>query len=53
MLTPLYKETNFADVKRLYLLMGTACNMHCRHCIQTPVKEKESKFNCKFTDKRV
>lgn len=26
------------DVGAVYLLLGTACNMSCRHCVQTPIK---------------
>ena len=52
---PLYKETNFEGVKKFYLLMGSACNMQCRHCIQTPIKFSESKYDltCSSIDERV
>lgn len=26
------------NVKALYLMLGSACNMSCRHCTQTPIK---------------
>lgn len=26
------------SVKALYLMLGSACNMSCRHCTQTPIK---------------
>lgn len=28
----------FNDLGAVYLLLGTACNMSCRHCSQTPIK---------------
>lgn len=32
-----------ADLTAFYLLLGPACNMTCRHCTQTPIKNT---FNC-------
>ena len=26
------------DLGAIYLLLGAACNMSCRHCVQTPIK---------------
>lgn len=37
--TPLFSERDFGGLKKFYLLLGTACNMRCRHCIQTPIKD--------------
>ena len=34
----LYQITDFNKIQRIYLLLGPACNMQCRHCSQTPVK---------------
>ena len=35
---PIYKKTDFGDVSDLAIMMGTACNMNCRHCSQMPIK---------------
>ena len=50
---PIYKETNFRDVKKFYLMLGTACNMHCRHCIQTPIKGNNFNLTSLDMDERV
>ncbi len=31
-------SVSIEGVKALYLLLGSACNMSCRHCTQTPIK---------------
>lgn len=28
-----------AMINRIYLMMGSACNFHCRYCLQVPIKE--------------
>lgn len=31
-------SVSIEGVKALYLMLGSACNMSCRHCTQTPIK---------------
>ena len=31
-------DSKYKDVKTFHLLLGPECNMHCRHCSQTPMK---------------
>ena len=38
---PLRKETDFSGIKKIFLLLGPACNMRCRHCSQVPIKNGE------------
>lgn len=42
---PLYGLKDFGDIKRFYLLLGPACNMHCRHCSQSPEKGSCGSFS--------
>ena len=35
---PFYKEEEFSTIEKFHLILGPACNMHCRHCSQTPIK---------------
>ena len=35
---PLWETKDFGSVRKIYLMLGPACNMHCRHCLQTPTK---------------
>ena len=37
----LKNETDFKDIKKVFLLMGPQCNMRCRHCSQMPIKVGE------------
>ena len=37
--TPLYLEKDFGSVDRLFLMLGPACNMCCRHCVENPQKQ--------------
>ena len=30
---------NFKNIDNLYIVMGNQCNMQCRHCTQTPIKD--------------
>ena len=34
----LCNEKDFGDIGNMYLYLGHACNMRCRHCQQTPLK---------------
>ena len=47
----LYELTDFGDIRRLYLLLGPACNMHCRHCFQEATKDKGKDFSLKMDNK--
>ena len=42
-MTALYHATEFPDINKVFLLLGPACNMSCRHCSQTPVKQCDIK----------
>ena len=43
-MTALMKEKDFGGISRVYLLLGPACNMACRHCTQTPVKSAPYRY---------
>lgn len=36
---PLYLEKDFGSTNRLFLMLGPACNMCCRHCVENPQKQ--------------
>ena len=36
--TPTSTTVSPTSVKAIYLMLGSACNMSCRHCTQTPIK---------------
>ena len=36
---PLYLEKDLSSINRLFLMLGPACNMQCRHCVEAPQKE--------------
>ena len=38
---PLYQKSNFKNINTIELLIGTSCNMYCRHCTQMPIKKTE------------
>ena len=41
----------FFDLCAIFLLLGPSCNMSCRHCSQTPIKNTFSlKPNCELSD---
>lgn len=58
-MTALLDRTEFSDINKVFLLLGPACNMSCRHCSQTPVKmcdikQKKLSSDCiKFLDNYV
>ena len=35
---PLYQNKDFSEFTALTLVLGSACNMKCRHCCQTPIR---------------
>ena len=56
---PIYLMKDFTGISSISFSVGTRCNMRCRHCIETPIKEKEYnvedispkvwQFLCNFT----
>lgn len=36
---PFYMNTDFGDINAFNLVLGTDCNMGCRHCSQRPVRK--------------
>ena len=42
---PLYQTKDFDKIQRIYVLLGPACNMQCRHCSQMPVKNESFSIN--------
>lgn len=32
---------DITQIRNMYLMLGTSCNMTCRHCSQIPVKGKK------------
>lgn len=37
----LKNEVDFSKITKIYLALGSQCNMCCRHCSQTPIKSNE------------
>ena len=48
---PLYKNKDFGTINRFFLLLGPECNMHCRNCVQIPIKNSIDKFSLTLNPK--
>ena len=46
---PLYKNKDFGAIEKFHLLLGPACNMKCRHCVQIPGKKIYNRFSSKLS----